>query len=135
MIYSLLKPTALALALFSASLTLYADAITDLQAKYAIDSTQTFSTETGQKLWNKRYQNKDGKERSCASCHGDNLTLTGKHAKTGKLIKPMAPSVNPQRLSNTKKIEKWFKRNCKWTLGRECTAQEKGHMLSYLANL
>ena len=26
-------------------------------------------------------------------------------------------------------IEKWFTRNCKWTLGRECTPQEKGDFL------
>ncbi|MEA3244387.1 MAG: DUF1924 domain-containing protein, partial [Pseudomonadota bacterium] len=31
-----------------------------------------------------------------------------------------------------KKIEKWFKRNCKWTLGRECTAQEKADFLAYI---
>jgi hypothetical protein len=52
--------------------------------------------------------------------------------KTGKRIEPMAVSVNPQRLGDMAKIEKWFRRNCKWTLGRACTAQEKGDLLSFL---
>ena len=47
----------------------------------------------------------------------------------------MAPSVNAARLSSRKQIEKWFKRNCKWTLGRECSAQEKGDLLAYLKTL
>lgn len=46
----------------------------------------------------------------------------------------MSPAVNPKRLSDPKKIEKWFLRNCKWTLGRECTPQEKGDYLTYLRN-
>ncbi|HCS12500.1 MAG TPA: hypothetical protein DIW28_01710, partial [Zetaproteobacteria bacterium] len=42
-----------------------------------------------------------------------------------KRIEPMAPSVNPERLTDPAKIEKWFGRNCEWTIGRDCTAQEK----------
>ena len=64
--------------------------------------------------------------------HSADLTSTGKHVRTGKKIKPLAPSVNPKRLTDTKKIEKWFKRNCKWTLGRECTPQEKGNVLAFI---
>lgn len=45
----------------------------------------------------------------------------------------MAASVNPKRYTKMKKINKWFKRNCKWTLGRECTNQEKGDILKYLS--
>jgi hypothetical protein len=44
----------------------------------------------------------------------------------------MAPSVNPQRLTDARKIEKWFKRNCEWTWGRACTIQEKGDILRFL---
>ena len=54
------------------------------------------------------------------------------HVCTGKSIELMAPSVNPKRLTDSRLIEKWFKRNCKWTLGRECTPQEKGDLLVYL---
>jgi len=73
--------------------------------------------------------------RSCSSCHSRDLRQTGKHVKTGKPIKPMAHSVNAERLSDAKKIAKWFKRNCKWTLGRECSAQEKADVISYLLSL
>lgn len=47
----------------------------------------------------------------------------------------MATSVNPQRLTDSAKIEKWFARNCKFTLGRECSAQEKGNMLVWLGGM
>lgn len=104
---------------------------------------QTYKTEgaaiadaaQGERLWNKKFKGKGGfSERSCASCHTKNLTDSGKHVKTNKLIKPMAPSVNTQRLTDAKKIKKWFKRNCKWTLGRECSAQEKSNLLLYINN-
>jgi hypothetical protein len=72
-------------------------------------------------------------ERSCTHCHGDNPADTGKHAKTGKWIAAMAPSVNPERYRSARKIEKWFLRNCKWTFGRECNTQEKADILTWLA--
>ena len=43
----------------------------------------------------------------------------------------MAPSVNPKRFTDLKKVEKWFRRNCKWTWGRECNAQEKADILQW----
>ncbi len=52
--------------------------------------------------------------------------------RTGKAIEPLAPSVNPKRLSDTAKVEKWFTRNCKWTVGRACAPQEKGDVLSFI---
>ncbi|MCP4267412.1 MAG: DUF1924 domain-containing protein, partial [Candidatus Brocadiaceae bacterium] len=69
------------------------------------------------------------------TCHGSDLNQAGKHVRTNKLIKAMAPSANPERYTKVKKIKKWFLRNCKWTLGRECTAQEKGDVLAYLKAL
>ena len=87
----------------------------------------------GETLWNREFVDaKSGKNRSCASCHTSRLTQTGEHVKTGKVIKPMAPSVNPKRFTKVKKVNKWFKRNCKWTLGRECTLQEKADVLAYI---
>jgi hypothetical protein len=73
-------------------------------------------------------------ERSCSNCHGENPVAIGSHVKTGKEIAPMAPSVNPERYQSAKKIEKWFRRNCKWTFGRECSAQEKADILTWLAS-
>lgn len=83
--------------------------------------------------WVKEYPQSDGSPaRSCVTCHGKDLTQPGRHAKTGKTIEPMAPSVNPQRLTDPAKVEKWFGRNCNWTLGRDCTAAEKADFIAYI---
>ena len=44
----------------------------------------------------------------------------------------MAKSTNKKRYQKAKKIKKWFKRNCKWTYGRKCTAQEKCDFLMFI---
>ena len=104
--------------------------VIELLEDYTKQGVNTANAEQGKKLWEKTFNNKG--ERSCTSCHTKNLTKDGKHVKTNKHIKPMSPSVNPQRLSNKKKVKKWFKRNCKWTFGRECTPQEKANFLVYI---
>ncbi len=110
-----------------------ADAVSELMAAYQQQGARDFSGHAGEQLWNKAFTDaKSGKTRSCTTCHGADLTRTGKHARTGKRIEPMAPSVNSERLSDGKKIKKWFKRNCKWTLGRECTPQEKGDLMTFI---
>ncbi|VAX09824.1 hypothetical protein MNBD_GAMMA26-1229 [hydrothermal vent metagenome] len=113
-----------------------ADAVSTLEKQYSSQGAGNFSAAAGQKLWNQGFIDaKSGKERKCIICHTTDLTQAGKHERTGKVIKPMAPSVNPERLTDLKKIKKWFVRNCKWTIGRECTAQEKGDVLAYLKSL
>ena len=69
---------------------------------------------------------------SCSTCHTDNPLGPGKHAKTGKIIKALAPAANTQRFTDPAKVEKWFKRNCNDVLDRACSAQEKGDVLTYL---
>ena len=95
--------------------------------QYRAQGVDSFNPEAGHELWQS-----DNNGRSCTQCHGAKPDSEGKHTKTGKVIKPMAPSVNPKRLTDSKKIDKWFLRNCKWTLKRECTAQEKGDFLVWL---
>ena len=113
-----------------------ADAISELEADYQAQGAGPFSATAGEALWNKEFVDaKTGKERNCTTCHATDLTKQGKHVRTGKIIKPMAPTVNPKRFTKVKKIKKWFVRNCKWTFGRECTAQEKGDFLAFLKNL
>jgi hypothetical protein len=73
-----------------------------------------------------------GRDWSCASCHGNPPTATGKHANTGKPIEPLAPAVNAQRFTDGAKAEKWFRRNCNDVMGRECTAAEKADVLAWL---
>lgn len=92
-----------------------------------------FSAEAGERMWQEKHSYAEiPTERSCVSCHTNNLSDSGQHVKTHKVIKPMAPTVNAERLTDTKQIEKWFMRNCKWTLGRECSPQEKGDFLLYI---
>jgi len=102
---------------------------------YASQGAASADAARGRAMWNETFR-REGEypQRSCSSCHTQDLSRTGKHVKTNKEIKPMAPSVNPQRLSDARKVEKWFKRNCKWTLGRECTAREKADFLAYINN-
>jgi len=90
-----------------------------------------FQTDTarGKQLWYAR-----NNERSCSSCHGTKPGEMGKHVRTRKPIDPMALSVNPGRYQDSKKTEKWFLRNCKWTFGRTCTAQEKADILTWLVS-
>ncbi|WP_456447730.1 DUF1924 domain-containing protein [Thiolapillus sp.] len=115
--------------------TAQVSAVQELLAEYGREGAGKYNAVNGEKLW-KRVQvdAKTGQKRSCVTCHTNDLRKPGKHARTGKLIKPMAPSVNADRLTDKKKIEKWFHRNCKWTLGRICTPQEKADILAYLAN-
>ena len=85
----------------------------------------------GQQFFNSRH----GKDWSCASCHGASPTAPGKHASTGKVITPLAPAFNPERLADSAKTEKWFRRNCNDVMGRECSASEKADVLAWLMTL
>ena len=81
------------------------------------------------------FKQRHGGEWSCASCHGAPPTLDSQHASTGKKIAAMAPALNAERLTDSNKVDKWFKRNCKDVLSRECTAIEKADVLAYLMGL
>lgn len=74
-------------------------------------------------------------EWSCASCHGNAPVGTGQHASTGKEIAPLAPAANAQAFTSTAHVDKWFRRNCKDVLGRECSATEKADVLAWLISL
>ena len=90
-----------------------------------------FSSDRGGRL----FRTPQGGEWSCASCHGETPTGPGRHAKTAKVIQPLAPAANPQRFTDVAQVEKWFRRNCGDVLKRECTAQEKGDIVTWLATL
>jgi len=117
--------------LIVASVNADADVVGDLQNSYRGAGATPFSEAGGLGLW----QREGTEGRTCATCHGKDLRQAGKHATTRKLIEPMAPSANAERFTDAAKVEKWFLRNCKWTWGRECSAQEKGDLLQYLRGL
>ena len=117
----------------SVSLTALANPVQDgyrAAAKQENAAFKDFSAAAGQKF----YSAKVG-ELACASCHTDSPKAVGKHAKTGKEIQPLAPSVNPKRFSDAANVEKWFKRNCNDVLTRACTAQEKGDFMAYVMSV
>ena len=89
------------------------------------------SAERGQVFFNTKH----GGQWSCASCHGTPPTGDGKHASTGKAIKPLAPAFNPQTFTDSARVDKWFRRNCKDVLSRECSAAEKADVMVYLISL
>jgi mono/diheme cytochrome c family protein len=108
-------------------------AVDELLAQYRSAGATEFSAEAGKTLWLQEFKDaKSEKVRQCATCHTDNLRNKGKHARTGKPIEPLATSVNPKSLTDIKKVRKWLTRNCKWTIGRECTPQEKGNVLTFI---
>ncbi|MGD8639929.1 MAG: DUF1924 domain-containing protein [Gammaproteobacteria bacterium] len=128
------KSILLIIALALVTGTVYAASALDEAFKiYKGDENLTFSAERGKEMWNKKVVAKDGKMRDCNACHGKDFTKPGKHVRTGKAIDPMSPTVNKERFTELRKIKKWFKRNCKWMYGRECTNQEKGDFLMYLS--
>lgn len=103
----------------------------ELLARYQSEGAKAPDAAKGKKDWT-REEVVEGEKMSCATCHGTDLGKPGKHHTTGKVIEPMSRKVNAERYSDVKKIEKWFKRNCKDAWGRECTAQEKADFLTFL---
>lgn len=101
------------------------------QAKQENPAFKDFTVAAGQKL----YTTVGPNQLSCSSCHTDSPKNSGKHAKTNKLIDPMAPSANPKRFTDAAQVEKWFKRNCNDALGRACTTQEKGDFITYVSSV
>ena len=114
-----------------------AQSLVQLQAGYAQQavkddrSFKTFSGARGQRF----FLSKHGSDWSCASCHTSDPTRSGKHDVTGRAIQPMAPAANPKRFTDAAKAEKWFRRNCRDVVGRECSALEKGDVLAWLGGL
>ena len=100
-------------------------------AGYSAQAGAPANAVRGQQFFNSTH----GQEWSCASCHGNPPTGQGKHASTSKPIAAMAPAFNAERFADTAKTEKWFRRNCKDVLARECSASEKADVLAWLLTL
>ena len=81
------------------------------------------------------FTTRQGGEWSCSSCHGNPPTRTGQHASTGKDIAPLAPAFNTGAFTDSARVDKWFRRNCKDVLARECSPAEKADVLAYLIGL
>ena len=102
------------------------------QAKAEDAAFSSFSAERGEALFRTKQTTGDPTSNACTVCHGSDPKQQGENVKTGKAIEPMAVSVNPARYTNADDVEKWFRRNCKEVLGRECTALEKGDFITFM---
>ena len=102
----------------------------ELLTGYEAQSGKALSSR-GEQFFNAKH----GKEWSCATCHEAPPNHDTKHIVTGKVIKPLSPNSNASRFSDLAKVEKWFKRNCNDVLARECSAQEKADVLSWLITI
>jgi len=124
---------ALMMATFAAAATTPAE----LQRGYAAEAARTspgfagFSAERGRRFFTTTH----GNDWRCASCHTETPTAEGRHAVTGRALHPLAPATNPARFTDPAKVEKWFRRNCRDVVGRDCTAVEKGDVLAWLSAL
>lgn len=106
----------------------------EVQAKQEHSAFTGFSAEKGATFFKSERLHSDGKNVSCATCHTADPRNQGK-TRANKVIEPMAPIVNPKRFTDAAKVEKWFGRNCKDVLERDCTAQEKGDYISYMLSI
>lgn len=102
-----------------------------LQKAYEAAADSPARAERGRAFFVSRH----GAEWSCSSCHGQLPTGTGRHAVTAKSIDPLAPAFNPKAFTDERRVEKWFRRNCKDVVQRECTPAEKADVLAWLQSL
>jgi cytochrome c553 len=126
----------LTLMLLSLSLSALAETPAQMRQRYSAEAVATqpgfvASAKRGDSFFRQRFAHND-KMPDCVSCHTDNPSAVGKHAVTGKSIKPLAPQANAERLTDPEKVEKWFGRNCKEVVGRACSAAEKADFIAFL---
>lgn len=116
-----------------------------------------FSAARGEAFYFLEHRIGDGSMLSCASCHHrdprreqfahhDPLPCRACHGvpdsynfdempKMKRQLLPLAPSANPERFVNAWFADKWFRRNCRLLLERDCTPLEKGDVLTWLLTL
>ena len=129
----------LALCLLLISTLSQAETPARILQQYASDAAAqqtgfTPSAKRGEAFFRQRF-NLNDKMPACTACHTDSPLNPGKHAVTGKDIKPLAPQAHAERLTDPAKVEKWFGRNCKEVVGRLCTPAEKADFVAFLSEV
>ncbi len=104
------------------------------RARAADPAFAGFSAARGETLFSAKHGGGAPETPSCTACHGTDPRRPGENVKTKKAIEPMAVSANPKRYTGLAEAEKWFKRNCKQVLGRECTPLEKGDFVTFMTS-
>ncbi len=128
---SLIAALALVIGSLSSGLATANPARDSIIKGFAANAKTAFSAKRGQALFEAKKGGGKPDTPSCTTCHGASPLMVGK-TRAGKLIEPMAVSATPERFTDPKKVSKWFRRNCKSVLGRECSPQEKGDYLTYM---
>ena len=126
-----------ALCLLLASIAAQAETPQRIAETYAAEAAGqqagfTPSARRGETLFGQRFAKND-KMPACTSCHTDSPLNAGQHAVTGKAIRPLAVAANGQRFTDPAKVEKWFGRNCKEVIGRDCTPAEKADFVTTMS--
>jgi len=104
----------------------------ELLAAYTKQAGASASAERGQAFFTRRF----GRDfDSCAACHGALPVKAGKDLVSEKSISALAPAVTPQRFTDKARVEYRFAQNCKDVVGRDCSAQEKADVMSWLLSL
>lgn len=119
---------------FVAGSALAAGSIQSLLDSFVAAGGKNFSADAGKALFQGQHSGGKPDTPSCTTCHTTDPRNVGK-TRVGKEIAPMALSKSPDRFSDPAKVDKWFTRNCNTVLGRECTPQEKGDIITYLSGL
>lgn len=125
------------LLLLASASSVFAETPASLVSGYAAEASKvtpefTPSVQRGQVFFTKEW-GVSQKMPNCTVCHGKNLKVDGKHVVTGRRIAPLSPAANPERFTGSKKVEKWFKRNCTEVVGRECTDAEKADFIQFVS--
>lgn len=112
-----------------------ADKLAHKYTAIAISENVAFSGPSvvdGKFFFNRKIKVATGKAQACASCHTSNPADVGKHAVTGRAIRPLSPAINFKRFSDIDKVEEQFTQHCNDIIGSDCTAAEKANFITYL---
>ncbi len=116
---------------FNAEMGNYIDKL-KVEAKKTESGFVDFDPARGENIFTSKHKGAKGEIVSCSSCHNNDLKTNGKNIFTNKMIEPLSPKANPQRLTSVKEVEKWLRRNFNDVYKREGTAKEKGDVLYYI---
>ena len=105
----------------------------EILSAYAARAGSPPSADRGEKLFTGKH--KGGSFESCTDCHTATPTRAGRDQVAEKTLAPLAPAANARRFNDAQRVESAFRLNCKDVLGRECTAQEKADVTSWLISL
>lgn len=105
----------------------------EILAGYTAQAKSTPSPERGQQFFTRKF--KGNLYESCADCHTATPAGRGKDLTSEKLMSALAPAANSRRFIDPVRVEHFFRLNCRDVVGRDCSAQEKADVLSWLISL